>query len=104
MPKNLFKNLCLVACWPIIWSILSAFLKGLPFADAYALEGGYTTVIVMNLILAVSLLLSPFMLSQFCEGLIVGAGSGVQMAAKAAVGLIAPKAAMVMSAVGNKAV
>ncbi|MBP7843496.1 MAG: hypothetical protein KA116_01655 [Proteobacteria bacterium] len=102
LPKNLFKNLCLVACWPIIWSILSAFLKGLPFADAYSVEGGYTTIIVMNLILAVSLLFSPFLLSQFCEGLIVGAGSGVYSASKSALTMMMPKVGAVMSMASQK--
>lgn len=102
LSKNLFKNLCLVACWPIIWSILSAFLKGLPFADSYNLEGGYTTIIVMNLILAVSLLFSPFMLSQLCEGLIVGAGSGVYSAGRAAVGMMIPKVGSVMAMTGQR--
>lgn len=102
LARNLFKNLVLVACWPIIWSILSAFLKALPFQDAYAIEGGYTAVVVLNLILAVSLLFSPFMLSMFCEGLIVGSGSSVYAGAKAAVSMIVPKAAAVLGRAGEK--
>ncbi len=102
LSKNLFKNLCLVACWPIIWAILSAFLKGLPFADVYAMEGGYTTIIVMNLILSFSLLFSPFLLSQFCEGLVVGAGSGVYSAGKSAVTMMMPKVGALMAMTGQK--
>jgi len=102
LTKNLFKNITLVAAWPIVWSILSAFLKGLPFADAYATEGGYLTVCVMNLILAVALLLSPFMLNQFCEGLVVGSGSAIYQAGRAAISTIAPKLGAAMSATGKK--
>ncbi len=95
LTKNLFKNLILVACWPIVWAILSAFLTALPFQDVYNIEGGYTAVIVMNLILAVSLLFSPFMLGQFCEGTIIGAGSGmVSAGARAVTAFVAPKMAL----------
>lgn len=80
--RNLFKNLILVASWPIIWAILSAFLKGLPFVDFYGKDTAYATVAVMNLILVASLLLSPFLLSQFCEGMIVSSGSVISTAAK----------------------
>jgi len=95
LTKNLFKNLILVACWPIVWAILSAFLTALPFQDVYTIEGGYTAVIVMNLILAVSLLFSPFMLGQFCEGTIIGAGSGmVSAGARAVTAFVGPKMAL----------
>src|SRR3989344_6919996 len=33
--KGLFKNMLQVASWPVIWSVLSAFLKALPYAAAY---------------------------------------------------------------------
>lgn len=102
LTKNLFKNMTLVAAWPIVWSILSAFLKGLPFADAYATEGGYLTVCVMNLILAVALLLSPFMLNHFCEGLVASSGSAIYYAGKAALSTFAPKLGAAMSATGRK--
>ena len=104
LAKNLFKSLVLVACWPIVWSILSAFLKALPFQDAYAIEGGYTAIVIMNLIIAIALLFSPFMLSQFCEGAIVGMGSGIVSAgAKAATAAIAPHAMRLTSWAGEKA-
>src|SRR5690606_38377554 len=51
--KGLFKNMFQVACWPVIWSVLSAFLKALPFAAAYSTEGGLVTIITLNLIIAV---------------------------------------------------
>jgi len=104
LTKNLFKNLFQVACWPIIWALLSAFLKALPFQDAYAIDGGYTAIVVMNLILAVSLLFSPFMLGQFCEGAIVGTGSGlVSTGARALQGLVMPKLSLMAIKAGEKA-
>lgn len=104
LTKNLFKSLMLVAAWPIVWSILSAFLKALPFQDAYSIEGGYTAIVIMNLIIAIGLLFSPFMLSQFCEGSIVGMGSGiVSTGARAATAFVGPKAAAVAAKVGEKA-
>ena len=104
LTKNLFKSLMLVASWPIVWSILSAFLKALPFQDAYSIEGGYTAIVIMNLIIAVGLLFSPFMLSQFCEGAIVGMGSGiVATGARAATAFVGPKAAAIAAKVGEKA-
>jgi hypothetical protein len=104
LTKNLFKSLMLVASWPIVWSILSAFLKALPFQDAYAIEGGYTAIVIMNLIIAIGLLFSPFMLSQFCEGAIVGMGSGiVSTGARAATAFVGPKAAAIAAKLGDKA-
>ncbi len=103
LTKNLFKSLMLVASWPIVWSILSAFLKALPFQDAYSIEGGYTAIVIMNLIIAVGLLFSPFMLSQFCEGAIVGMGSGlVSTGARAATAFVGPKAAALATKIGDK--
>ncbi len=104
LTRNLFRNLTLVAFWPVVWAILSAFLTALPFEDAYAMEGGYTAVVVLNLILAVALLFSPFLLSQFCEGSIIGTGSGiVSTGARAATAFLGGKAAAVATKTGEKA-
>jgi len=104
LTKNLFRSLMLVASWPVVWSVLSAFLKALPFEDAYSIEGGYTAIVVMNLIIAIALLFSPFMLSQFCEGGIVGMGQGiVSTGAHAATAFVGPKAAAMATKMGEKA-
>lgn len=103
LTKNLFKNLMLVASWPIVWAMLSAFLKALPFQDAYAIDGGYTAIVVMNLILAMSLLFSPFMLGQFCEGAIVGTGTAlVSSSAKALQNFALPKLGLLATQAGEK--
>ena len=83
--KGLFKNMFQVASWPIIWSVLSAFLKALPFSSAYEGPGGFITIITLNLIIAVALLFSPFIVSQLCDGVNLSVGntlrSGVMKAA-----------------------
>lgn len=91
--KGLFKNMLQVACWPIIWSILSAFLKALPFASAYSSEnvGGFVTVITLNLIIAIALLFSPFIVSQLCEGVSLSVGDTVKRGALQAVAMTNPK-------------
>lgn len=73
--KGLFKNMLQISAWPIIWSVLSAFLKALPFASAYSVDGGLVTIITLNLIIAVALLFSPFIVSQLCEGVDLSIGN-----------------------------
>lgn len=89
--KGLFKNMFQVACWPIIWSILSAFLKALPFASTYNTEGGLITIITLNIIIAVALLFSPFIVSQLCEGVNLSVGDTLRRGALKAVSVANPK-------------
>jgi hypothetical protein len=72
--RGLFKSMFQVACWPVIWSVLSAFLKALPFASAYSVEGNLITVVTLNLIIAVALLFSPFIVTQLSEGVSLSVG------------------------------
>ena len=101
--KNLFKNMIQVAAWPIIWAVLSAFLKALPFADAYMGDGSTITVITLNLIIAVALLFSPFLVSQLTEGAVTGTGDRLKQGALKALSYMNPKtfAANQMSARGS---
>jgi len=103
--KGLFKNMFQIASWPIIWSILSAFLKVLPFASAYDGLGGFVTVITLNLIIAVALLFSPFIVSQLCEGVNLSVGDTLRRGALKAVMYSNPKGAAIEQArsVGQKA-
>lgn len=100
--KGLFKTMFQVSSWPVIWSILSAFLKVLPFASAYMTEGGLVTIITLNLIIAVALLFSPFLVSQLCEGVSLSMGDTLRRGALRAASLANPKA-MAMSAVRSGA-
>jgi|GEM_PF-964065 len=100
--QNLFKNIVIISLWPVSWSILSAFLKALPYASAYDVEGGYTALVVMNLIIACALLFSPFLVSSFCEGLLVGTGSMLYSAAKAAVSTASPALGAAAATIGSR--
>lgn len=101
--KGLFKNMLQVAAWPIIWSILSAFLKALPFASAYSVEGGLVTVITLNLIIAIALLFSPFIVSQLCEGVSLSVGDTLRRGALRAVAVASPKTLAISAASKAKA-
>ncbi len=72
--KGLFKSMLQISCWPIVWSLLSAFLKALPFATGYSSTAEYITVITLNLIIAVALLFSPFIVSELSEGVSLSVG------------------------------
>ncbi|USN47062.1 MAG: hypothetical protein H6626_12850 [Pseudobdellovibrionaceae bacterium] len=96
--KGLFKNMLQISAWPIIWSILSAFLKALPFASAYAVEGGLVTIITLNLIIAIALLFSPFIVSQLCEGVDLSVGNTLRRGVMRTVAMTNPKAFAVAAA------
>lgn len=95
--RGLFKSMFQVACWPIIWSILSAFLKALPFASAYAVEGNLITVVTLNLIIAIALLFSPFIVSQLADGVNLSVGDTLRKGALKAVMMANPKTLMASS-------
>lgn len=100
--KTLFKNILQVSCWPIVWSIFSAFLKALPFADAYKTEGGYTTVVVMNVVIAVALFRSSTLVNQITEGAISAVGPEVSRTAGNLLKLAKPHAALLAKGGGEK--
>lgn len=72
--RGLFKTMFQISSWPIIWSVLSAFLKALPFADVYAAEGSFVTIITLNLIITIALLFSPLLVSQLSDGVSLTVG------------------------------
>ncbi len=86
-----FSNRCFK--WPVIWSILSAFLKALPFASAYAVEGNLITVVTLNLIIAVALLFSPFIISQLADGVNLSVGNTLKNGVLKTVMMANPKTA-----------
>ena len=96
--KGLFKNMLQISAWPIIWAILSAFLKALPFASAYAIEGGLVTIITLNLIIAIALLFSPFIVSQLCEGVDLSVGNTLRRGVMRTVAMTNPKGFAVVAA------
>ena len=100
---NLFKGMIEVASWKIIWAILGAMLASLSFGDAYRAEGSYITLIVMNFMIALSMLMTPMIVRN-----IVGSGfhvmsSAIGASTVAAMAATPAKAAM-MSAKGRGAI
>lgn len=57
---NLFRSLTEVACWRIVWSVLSVMLKSLPFGTWYAMQGNYLTIAVLNFVIAICMIGTPF--------------------------------------------
>lgn len=56
---NLFRSLIEVASWKVVWATLSAILLALPFGNAYMMDGNYLTVIVLNFVVALTMLGTP---------------------------------------------
>lgn len=90
--KGLFKTMFQISCWPVIWSILSAFLKAIPFSSAYSLDTSLVTVVTLNLIIAVALLFSPFLVSQLSEGVSLSVGDTLRRGVLKTVSITNPKA------------
>ncbi len=92
--KGLFKSMIQISCWPIVWSILSAFLRALPFASAYSIEGNLITIVTLNLIIAIALLFSPFIVSQLAEGVNLSVGDTLRKGALKTIMMANPKTFM----------
>lgn len=99
--KGLFKSMFQVACWPVIWSVLSAFLKAMPFASAYSVEGNLITIVTLNLIIAVALLFSPFIVTQLSEGVSLSVGDTLRRGVLKTVMMSNPKTMAASVAVGT---
>jgi hypothetical protein len=83
--KNLFIGMIEVASWKIVWSILGAMLTSLSFGDAYAAEGSYLTLVVMNFVIATAMLMTPMMVKSISSGGIQSMSSKMGAATAAAV-------------------
>lgn len=81
---NLFKGMIEVACWKVVWAILSAMLAALSFGDAYKAEGNYLVIMVMNFVIAVALLKTPQIVSSLVNGGVQSMASPIGMLATAA--------------------
>ncbi len=104
MTKGLFKSMIQVACWPIVWSILSAFLRALPFASSYTSQENMVTVVTLNLIIAIALLFSPFIITQLADGVNLSLGDTLKRGVLKTVMMLNPKSApMQMMNAGQKA-
>lgn len=72
---NLYRGLIEVACWKILWAIMSAMLTSLSFGNIYKTEGSYLTLIVMNFVIAIALLFTPMLMRSLI-------GDGIQATAQ----------------------
>ncbi len=72
---NLYRGLIEVACWKILWAIMSAMLTSLSFGNIYRTDGSYLTLIVMNFVIAIALLFTPKVMHSLI-------GEGVQATAQ----------------------
>jgi hypothetical protein len=85
--KNLFRGMIEVASWKIVWAILGAMLTALSFGDAYRTQEDFLILMVMNFVIAVSMLKTPSIVSSLVgAGLnsmapIVGSAAAMTMAA-----------------------
>lgn len=65
--KNLYRSLFIVASWKIVWCVLAAILWSAALMDLEKLsnEANFLTICIFNLMLAFSLLLTPFVTNSF---------------------------------------
>ncbi len=89
---NLFRGMVEIASWKIVWAILGAMLTALSFGDSYRAQDDYLILMVMNFVIAISMLKTPSVVSS-----LVGAGLN-SMAPS-----VGADAAMTMAAVPAKA-
>ena len=86
--ENLYRGLIEVACWKILWAVMSAMLTSLSYGNIYKTDGGYLTLIIMNFVIAIALLFTPVLMrSLIGEGLQSTAQKIGTTAVLAAVGL-----------------
>jgi len=65
---NLFKSLIEVASYKIVWAVLSAMITALAFGNAYAADGNYLTVILLNFVIALAMLGTPLVVKSLVGG------------------------------------
>ena len=98
---NLFRGMCEVASWKIVWAILGAMLTALSFGEAYKAEGNYLTLIVMNFMIAVAMLATPLVVRSLVGSGLQSMSSTLGPATVAAMGAAPAKAMMVSSTARN---
>lgn len=103
---NMFKALIEVSSWKIVWSVLSAMLKALPFGTAYMMDGNYLTVIVLNFMIAIAMLCTPLIVRSLIGGSFTAVVSGIggSIATAAGSAAMAAPAAITRAAVAGRQV
>ena len=98
---NLFRSMFEIASWKVVWSVLSALLKALPFGTWYAMDGNYLTIIVLNFVIAICMVGTPLVVRA-----LVGSGfsamAGGLTGAAAAVMIAAPAKALAVKGMAGQ--
>lgn len=86
LTRNLFKSLMVVASWKVTWCVLAAILwsSALVDLDKLSSEANFFTICLFNIMLAVSLLFSPFIVNSFLSQGLDGASTRAGAVAVAA--------------------
>lgn len=82
--KNLYQGLIEVACWKILWAVMSAMLTALSFGNIYQTQGSYITLIVLNFVIAIGLISTPILMKSLVGGGIQGTAAMLGPAAAGA--------------------
>lgn len=72
--------------WPVSTLLLGAMLTSLSYGDAYKAEGSYLTLVVMNFVIAASMLMTPKMVRSISGGGVQTMSSNI---GSSALGLVA---------------
>jgi hypothetical protein len=86
---NLFRSMMEIACWRVVWAVLSAMIKALPFGTWYAMDGNYLTLAVLNFVIAICMVGTPLVVHSLFSGSFTAMAGGLS-GATAAVMLAAP--------------
>jgi hypothetical protein len=88
MTKGLFRTVCEIATWKIVWSVLGTLLWSTALNNfKNGGEGNFITMLALTLMLAFSIMLTPLVVKSLIGGAI--AGIAAQTAGLAAMGLSA---------------
>lgn len=94
---NLFKSLIEVASWKIVWATMSAMITALSFGNAYAADGNYLTVVLLNFVIALAMLGTPLVVKSLVGNGLVSMGETLGMGAALAAVSAPVKAGAVVS-------
>lgn len=94
IPINLFRSLIEVSSYKIIWAVLSVMIQSLAFGEAYAADGNYLTVIILNFVIAIALLGTPMIVRSLVGSGLSAMSQSLGMGAVVAIASVPAKAKM----------
>ena len=100
---NLFRSMLEVACWKVVWSVLSVMIKALPFGTWYAMDGNYLTICVMNFVIAICMLGTPLVVHSLLSGSFTAMAGGLTGATAALMIATPAKALALKKMLGTEA-